>query len=316
MDRSIRIGVVTAWPEEDWHSRGLLAACSRRAEAVAIDPARLAAAVDDGEVRATVGELPVGRFDALVLARGLGRAGDPDVQFEIYRALDAGGALLVNRLEPLLSAQDKFRSSWLLARAGVATPAAAVAQRPEDAERALAALGEAVVKPLAGSLGDGVERVRPDRAGRTAVRERVGREGAVYLQAYVPHPGEDLRVFVVGGRARAAIARHAPEGEWRTNVAGGGRAEPARLGEELAAVAEAAAGALGLDYAGVDIVDGPLGPAVIEVNGNPSWQGILEATGLDMAEAIAEHVLARTVRRREKSGQVQPELDWMGATHG
>jgi len=316
MNAAIRIGVVTAWPEEDWHSRRLLAACSRRAEAVAIDPAGLAACVDGAEVHTSAAGAPARGFDAFLLARGLGRAGDPDVQFEIYRALDAGGAVLVNRLEPLLAAQDKFRTSWLLARAGVATPPAAVAQRPDDAERALAELGEAVAKPVAGSLGDGVERVRPDRAGRAAVRDRVGREGAVYLQAYVPHPGEDLRVFVVGGRARAAIARHAPEGEWRTNVAGGGRAEAVTLGRELASVAEAAAGALGLDYAGVDIVDGPLGPAVIEVNGNPSWQAILEATGLDMADAIAEHVLARALLRRRASEQVEPELEWMGATHG
>jgi ribosomal protein S6--L-glutamate ligase len=148
------------------------------------------------------------------------------------------------------------------------------------------------------------------------VRERAGRDGAVYLQAYVPHPGQDLRVFVVGGRARAAIARHAPEGEWRTNVAGGGRAEAVPLGAELASVAEAAADALGLDYAGVDVVAGPGGPAVIEVNGNPSWQGILEATGLDMAEAIAEHLLGRALRRRGASEQIESERHWTGATHG
>jgi ribosomal protein S6--L-glutamate ligase len=316
MDRGIRIGVVTAWPEEDWHSRRLLAACAKRGEAIAIDPAALAASTEGPGVRTSVGGAPAERFDAFLLARGLGRAGDPDVQFEIYRALDACGAVVVNRLEPLLAAQDKFRSSWLLARAGVPTPRAAVAQSPDDAERALAAIGDAVAKPVAGSLGDGVERVCPDRAGRARVRERAGRDGAVYLQAYVPHPGEDLRVFVVGGRARAAIVRRAPEGEWRTNVAGGGRAEAVPLGAELASVAEAAADALGLDYAGVDVVDGPLGPAVIEVNGNPSWQGILEATGLDMAEAIAEHLLGRALRRRRASEQIESERDWTGATHG
>ena len=80
------------------------------------------------------------------------------------------------------------------------------------------------------------------------------------------------------------------------------------------AVAEAAAEAIGLDYAGVDVVVGPEGPTVIEVNGNPSWQGILEATGLDMAEAIAEHVLGRALRRRGASDHIVP--DCTGATHG
>jgi ribosomal protein S6--L-glutamate ligase len=50
------------------------------------------------------------------------------------------------------------------------------------------------------------------------------------------------------------------------------------------------------------------------VNGNPSWQGILEATGLDMAEAIAEHVLARALRRRMTSDHIVRERT--GATHG
>ena len=66
--------------------------------------------------------------------------------------------------------------------------------------------------------------------------------------------------------------------------------------------------------AGVDLVVGAEGPTVIEVNGNPSWQGILEATGLDMAEAIAEHVLGRALRRRVASDHIVP--DWTGATHG
>jgi ribosomal protein S6--L-glutamate ligase len=315
MKRFIRIGVVTAWPEDDWHSERLLASCSSRAETVPIDPAALGSRIDRDAIEVSAAGAPASGFDAFILARGLGRAGDPDVQFEIYRALEGTGALVVNRLEPLLAAQDKFRTSWMLRRAGVATPRAAVAQSAADAEAALDALGEAVMKPLAGSLGDGVERIRPDRAGRERVRDRVAHEGAVYLQAYVPHPGRDLRVFVVGGRARAAIVRHAPPGEWRTNVAQGGRAEAVMTGPALAGPAQAAASTLGLDYAGVDVVLGPEGATVLEVNGNPSWRGILEATGLDMAEVIAEHVLGRALRRRRSSDHIVLERS-TGAIHG
>ncbi len=315
MKRFIRIGVVTAWPDDDWHSERLLAACRRRADAMSIDPAALAARVEGDGVFVQVGADRASRFDAFVLVRGLGRTGDPDVQFEIYRALEASGSLLVNRIEPLLAAQDKFRTSWLLRRAGIPTPVAAVAQTGSDAEKALEALHEAVAKPIAGSLGDGVERVVADDAGRATVHARVARDGAVYLQTYVPHPGRDIRVFVVGGAAKAAIARQAPPGEWRTNVANGGRAEPVVLDPVSRLVAEAAAGALGLDYAGIDLVAGPDGPTVLEVNGNPSWRGILEATGLDMADAIAEHVLGRALRRRMTSDHIVPERS-TGAIHG
>ena len=314
MERFIRIGVVTAWPEADWHSERLLAALRGRCQATQMDPATLSAWVGAGGLEVCSGPASVRAMDAFVLVRGLGRSGDPDVQFEIYRALEETGSLVVNRLGPLLSAQDKFRTSWLLARAGVPTPRAAVAQTAEHAGRALALLGEAVAKPIAGSLGDGVERLGDDVAGRRRAAERVERDGAVYLQAYIPHPGRDLRVFVVGGVVRAAIVRHAPQGEWRTNVAGGGRAGPARCSEAVREAAEEAASALGLDYAGVDLVEGPAGPTVLEVNGNPSWQGILEATGLDMSEAIADHVLARALRRRRGSDHIVRERT--GATHG
>src|SRR5512143_2269749 len=168
MERFIRIGVITAWPEGDWHSDRLLAALTRRCDATPMDPATLSAWVGAGGVEVASGPASVRAIDAFVLVRGLGRAGDPDVQFEIYRALEETGSLVVNRLGPLLSAQDKFRTSWLLARAGLPTPRAAVAQTATDAEVALAALGECVVKPIAGSLGEGVERVAPDAAGRRA----------------------------------------------------------------------------------------------------------------------------------------------------
>ncbi len=313
MKRFIRIGVVTAWPEVDWHSRRLLDAFGSRCQAVALDPATFSAWLGGRGLDPSAGGRRLD-VDALVLARGLGRAGDPDVQFELYRILEEAGTPVVNRLGPLLAAQDKFRTSWLLARAGVPTPAAAVAQSPEEAERILAALRAAVVKPVAGSLGEGVERIPAGPAGRAVVQERLSREGMVYLQAYVPHPGRDARLFVVGGRVRAAVERRAPAGEWRTNLAGGAAAVPIACAPPLRRIAEAAAAALGLDYAGVDVVVGPRGPTVIEVNGNPSWLGILEATGKDMAEEIADYVLGRALRRCLTSDHIHQE--WTGATHG
>ena len=63
-----------------------------------------------------------------------------------------------------------------------------------------------------------------------------------------------------------------------------------------------AASALGLEYSGVDILEGPAGPVVIEVNGNPLWQGLLHATGLNMADDIMALVVSRIRHTTGKGG--------------
>jgi tetrahydromethanopterin:alpha-L-glutamate ligase len=250
----VRFGVVTAWPDEDWHSQRLLRACAQLGIAVAIDPSEFNAFVGDGVVDVRAVNEAARSFHAFILARGLSPNGDADVQFEMYRALEGAGALVVNRIDALLTAQDKFRTSWLLRRAGLPTPHAAVAQTPRHAIEALERMKDVVVKPLAGSLGEGVERVRCDAAGRHAILSRLESEGAVYLQSYVPNAGRDLRIFVVGGKTRQAISRVAAPGEWVSNVARGGEALPAELSSAGCFAAERAAQVLGLDYTWKDPV--------------------------------------------------------------
>jgi glutathione synthase/RimK-type ligase-like ATP-grasp enzyme len=81
---------------------------------------------------------------------------------------------------------------------------------------------------------------------------------------------------------------------WRTNIARGGRALEARLSDEWAALAVRAAAAVGADYAGVDLLPGRDGALhVIEVNGIPGWRGLQEATGMDVAGALVDHLARR-----------------------
>ncbi|WP_373048438.1 RimK family alpha-L-glutamate ligase [Vulgatibacter sp.] len=293
----VRFGIISAYASEDASSQGLIEACERLGEAVAIDPATLSVAVRDGSAEVHCARIPAADFDALLLVRGIGRKGDPDLQFEIYRALEMAGAPIMNRLDGLLAAQDKFRTSLLLASAGIATPEVQVVQRSEDAAAALRALGTAVAKPMWGSLGDGIELLRDDASGRRRAEALFEERAALYLQRYVDHGGRDVRAFVVGGRVEAAMERIAPPGEFRTNVSIGAEPRAIELPPEAEAMAVRAARALGLDWAGVDLAFGPSGPTVIEVNGSPNWEGIFRATGRDMAEAIAHHAARRAHAR-------------------
>ncbi len=287
--------VVTAFPDSDWHSGRLIAALSAVGEAIVVDPAHLASEIDGTSLRIDDGQ-GLG-CDAFLLARGVSPRGDADAQLTIYRSLEAAGALVLNRVEALLDARDKFRTSLRLAAAGVTTPRAALVQSPEQALAFVRACQSAVIKPLTGSLGVGVERIESGRSASERLAARLDEEGALYLQSWVPNDGRDLRVFVVGDRVAGAVERVARPGDFRANMARGARARPTALSQKVESLASRAAQALGLDYTGVDIIDGPQGPQVIEVNGNPAFDMIFQATGEDMAEAVAAHVVRR-VRAR------------------
>jgi RimK family alpha-L-glutamate ligase len=116
-----------------------------------------------------------------------------------------------------------------------------------------------------------------------------------YVQQALPHPGRDVRAFVVGDRVVAAAWRSAPG--WRTNVAQGARAERAELPPEWEDLSLRAARAVGAEYAGVDLLPADAGGVfVLEVNGIPGWRALQQTTDTDVAEAIVRQL--ETVRSR------------------
>src|SRR5262249_14027461 len=143
-------------------------------------------------------------------------------------------------------------------------------------------------KPLFGSEGRGLVRVtHPELARRTfQTLERLG--AVLYVQRAVRHPGYDLRLFVLGDRVLGAIRRHAPAGDWRTNVAVGGRAEAFSASAEVEQLALRAARAVGATMAGVDLLSDldRGGLVVLEVNAVPGWRALARATGIDVAAEV------------------------------
>lgn len=219
-------------------------------------------------------------------------------RMDALHRVEAAGVPVLNPPRAVETAVDKYLSLARLEAAGLAVPPTWAG---ESAREALAAFdqlgGDVVVKPLFGSEGRGLIRVsHPELARRILFAlERVG--AVLYLQAFVRHPGHDLRVFVLGGRVLGSIRRHAPEGDWRTNVAVGGRAERAGLDPDAEAIAIRAARAVGAVMAGVDLVEdldrGRL--VVLEVNAVPGWKALGATTGVDVAAAILDHL--REARR-------------------
>ena len=148
--------------------------------------------------------------------------------------------------------------------------------------------GDVVVKPLFGSEGRGLVRVTQRELARRTFQtlERLG--AVLHVQRTVRHPGHDLRVFVLDERVLATIRRHAPENDWRTNVAVGGRAERYAAEPEIEQLAIRASRAVGARMAGVDLLlDLDRGGLVVlEVNAVPGWRALAGATGVDVAAEI------------------------------
>ncbi len=186
---------------------------------------------------------------------------------------------------------DKFYTTALLQEAGLPVPETVVCERADEALAAMREMGDVVVKPIFGSLGHGIVRVSdPDLAHRV-VESLEQLRSVFYVQRAVNHGGCDIRVFVVGGRVLGAIERRAPDGEWRTNVSRGGTVRPVDLPPAWAQYALRAAAAVGADYAGVDLLPSTDGTIfVLEVNGIPGWKGLQQATGIDVAGAIVDHL--------------------------
>ena len=235
----------------------------------------------------------------------------------VLHALRDLGVPVYNDARAIERSVDKSATSLLLHAARIPTPPAWATESLAQAQRIALREGAAghalVLKPLFGSQGKGLQLVGQVAGVHHALPAIDAAYGSLaYLQRFVPaltRPGFDWRVLVVGGRAVAAMRR--VSAHWIHNVAQGARCEPAELTKPLAQIAEGAARALGLDYAGVDLM--PSGTAqdiqVIEVNGVAAWQGLQRVTGFNIAAAIVADLMDRRLAQAQATASAPTPQD-------
>jgi len=112
------------------------------------------------------------------------------------------------------------------------------------------------------------------------------------LQQYVRRGGLDVRVLVVGGVAVAAVRRRPRMNRLAHTLNRGARLEPIALTEAQRSAAVKTAKLVGLEVAGVDLIDVRGQPKVFEVNSSPALAEMERATGLDLASKIIARVEA------------------------
>ena len=242
------------------------------------------------ELRAPQVSLP--RIGASVTGHGLA----------VVRQLEALGVPLVNGSRAIEASRDKLRALQLLSAAGVPVPRTVLARGGGELSKLVQLVGglPAILKLLQGTQGVGVmiaHSMAEVESILTTLRD-LGEE--ILLQEFIAEAkGADVRALVVGGRVVGAMRREARSGEFRSNLhrGGAGRAHALEPAFEQAAVRAAAV--LGLEVAGVDLLESTGGPKVMEVNSSPGFEGLERASGVDVAGAIV--LRARELVRSSKS---------------
>lgn len=277
----------------DWHARRMEAAYEAAgAQALRVDLARC----DFDTTRRSGLALPgfEDRLPDAVHVRTMGAGGFEAVtkRLGVLHALSALGVRTWNDARAIERCVDKSTTSFLLARAGLPTPATWTAETRAEAAALVAreaGSGALVLKPLFGSQGKGLRLIR--KAQDLPAPQEIG--GVYYLQRFVATADggfHDFRLFTLRGAVIGAMMRRGAS--WITNVKQGGEPVAVARDTRLEALARAAAASLGAEIAGVDILIGRDGPTVLEVNSMPAWSGLQKVTPHDIAARIAQAVLA------------------------
>ncbi|GGY52125.1 30S ribosomal protein S6--L-glutamate ligase [Parvularcula lutaonensis] len=224
----------------------------------------------------------------------------------VVRQFETTGAFCVNRSEAISASRDKLYAHQILARDGIGMPTTAFASSPQDNEALIKLIGQPpiILKLLESTQGKGVVLAETKKAAESVISAFRNLNADFLVQEFVKEAnGEDIRCLVVGNKVVAAMKRSAAPGEFRSNLHQGGSAVSVRITKQEREVALRAARALGLGFAGVDLLRSENGPKVLEVNSSPGLEGIEKSSKKDVADLVFQHIekrAASTVKRRRK----------------
>ncbi|MCU4740134.1 RimK family alpha-L-glutamate ligase [Halobacteria archaeon AArc-m2/3/4] len=286
VEDSVRVGVLSL------HTSKETKAICNAIEDLGHDPEWLRA--ENTAVRVTDGTVSLEpEVDVIANRMLLSNTEQPCEELGLANTLDQLVPML-NDPDSVLTAIHKLSTATALASNDVRVPDVLLALSSETLNASRGEFGdEAVYKTAIGTHGGGTWKVGRDEA----VNAKVGNRYA-FLQNLIERDDErhrDVRVYVVDGEVVAAMYRYAPDNDWRTNVALGGSVEDATedLPEEAREMAQRSADVIGLDYAGVDLVEGEEGWFVLEVNPTAGFKGLYEATQVSPAPYIAKVAIER-----------------------
>jgi ribosomal protein S6--L-glutamate ligase len=299
---AIRIGIITV-RDSGYHPNRRLLDAARAAghQGVLIHPYRLWPKTSGARLGTTGEDAFI--LPDIVLPRQGAQIGDACLA--LIRQIQLIGIPLVNHLEAITIARNKFLTQQTLTAAGLHCPDTVFVNDASGFYHAADGLGgyPVVVKQVSERQGKGVLRINDPEDALQRALPALDRNRGLMVQRYLPpEKRRDIRALVVGGELICAAALVPPPGDFRANFHLGGRIRTTTLSDELGQTAVSAAAAVGCDVAGVDMmVDGEGRPFIVEVNYSPGFKGMEKASGLDIAGRIIQLAAHRYRENRESA---------------
>ena len=211
--------------------------------------------------------------------------------------LERAGVPVLNSWSKMSVGRDKYLTLQYLAEAGVPVPMTHLAPLPLRSIEDSWPHSYPVVAKLALGAGGDTVHLCSTPSELAALATDLKSAPGLLLQSYVPsEPAEDIRVYVVGGEVVGAVVRQAPPGQWKANIAQGGRAWEIQVDDELERLSLAAADAIGFDFVGIDFFRTKQGYLVNEVNPAPMYYTADPRT-YNVTRAILDLVVSRVAAK-------------------
>ncbi|KAA0211155.1 RimK family alpha-L-glutamate ligase [bacterium] len=223
-----------------------------------------------------------------------------DYGIAVVKQFELMGVPVLNSERAISLSRDKLQAAQFMASQGLATPPTVALRDPTGLEALVEQLGgpPVIVKPVRGTQGVGVMLMESVESIRAISETMWGLGQNFVMQKFISEArGRDIRAFVVGGRVVAAMRRTSQRGEFRANIHRGGKGQRLSLSRPYSRLAVRAATLMGLEVAGVDMLETRRGPLVLEVNSSPGLEGIERYTGTNVASAIIRRAEALARRR-------------------
>lgn len=211
----------------------------------------------------------------------------------VVRQFEMQGVFPVNSSVAIVRSRDKLRSTQIFSRHDIGIPKTVFANHPKDVNNIINEVGgtPCIIKLLEGTQGIGVVLAETKKAAKSVIEAFYGLKANILVQEFIEEAGgADIRAFVVNDKVIGAMKRQGAEGEFRSNLHRGGSSKMIKLSRAEKKMAIEAAKAMGLNVAGVDMIQSSRGPLILEVNSSPGLEGIEKSTGIDIAGEIINFI--------------------------